>query len=160
MSKDVFFDTWSPRMLSALRITVAFLFMMHGTAKLFGVPHQPQFDNLQLISLEGLQGILEFAGGMLLLVGLFSRPIAFILSGDMAVAYFMAHFPKNWLPIVNGGDLAVLFCFVFFYLWLAGPGPWSIDAMIRGATRPRGVEHPLPGTIKRHPESAHSTSAT
>jgi putative oxidoreductase len=158
-SKDVFFDTWSPRMLSVLRIVAAFLFMMHGTAKLFGVPHQPQFDNLQLISLEGLQGILEFAGGMLLLVGLFSRPIAFILSGDMAVAYFMAHFPKDWLPIVNGGDLAVLFCFVFFYLWLAGAGPWSLDAMIRGAARSREAERPLPGTIRHHPESRHSASA-
>ena len=159
MSKDVFFDIWSPLMLSVLRIVAALLFVMHGTAKLFGVPHQPQFDNLQFISLEGLQGILEFAGGMLLLVGLFSRPIAFILSGDMAVAYFMAHFPKNWLPILNGGDLAVLFCFVFFYLWLAGPGPWSIDAMIRGAARAREAQHPLPGTIRHHPESSHSASA-
>jgi putative oxidoreductase len=159
MSKDAFFDTWSPRMLSVLRIVVAFLFIMHGTAKLFGVPHQPQFDNLQLISLEGLQGILEFAGGMLLLVGLFSRPVAFILSGDMAVAYFMAHFPKSFLPILNGGDLAVLYCFVFFFLWLAGPGPWSIDALIRSPIRPREAERPLPGTVMRRPLSSRLSSA-
>jgi putative oxidoreductase len=83
------------------------------------------------MSLIGLQGVLEFGGGLLLLVGLFSRPVAFVLSGDMAFAYFIAHWPKGWLPILNGGDLAVLFCFVFLYLWAAGPGPWSIDARLR-----------------------------
>jgi putative oxidoreductase len=77
---------------------------------------------------------LEAGGGLLLLIGLFSRPVAFLLSGDMAVAYFMAHWPKSWLPILNGGDLAVLFCFVFLYLSAAGPGPWSIDARLRGNT--------------------------
>jgi putative oxidoreductase len=123
-----FFQEWSPRLLSVLRIVTAFLFLMHGTAKLFQIPHQAMFDNLQLMSLIGLQGVLEAGGGLLLLIGLFSRPIAFILSGDMAVAYFMSHWPKSWLPILNGGDLAVLFCFVFLYLWAAGPGPWSIDA--------------------------------
>jgi len=126
-----FFQVWSPRLLSVLRIVTAFLFLMHGTAKLFQIPHQAMFDNLQLMSLMGLQGVLEAGGGLLLLVGLFSRPVAFILSGDMAVAYFMAHGPKSWLPILNGGDLAVLFCFVFLYLWAAGPGPWSIDAARR-----------------------------
>jgi len=114
-----------------LRIVTAFLFMMHGSAKLFHVPHQPMFDNLHLISLLGLQGVIELVGGFLLLIGLFTRPVAFILAGDMAVAYFMSHAPKGWLPIVNGGDLAVLFCFVFLYLWAAGPGPWSIDARLR-----------------------------
>jgi putative oxidoreductase len=165
MSTDEFFDTWSPRMLSVLRIVAAFLFIMHGTAKLFGVPHQPQFDNLQLMSQEGLQGILEFAGGMLLLVGFLSRPVAFILSGDMAVAYFMAHFPKAFLPILNGGDLAVLFCFVFFYLFFAGGGPWSIDALIRTPLRarkaeaplPGSIRAPLPGSIRRQPEQSHSS---
>jgi putative oxidoreductase len=125
------FQVWSPRVLSVLRIVTALLFMMHGTAKLFHAPHQAMFDNLQLMSLIGLQGVLEFGGGLLLLVGLFSRPVAFVLSGDMAVAYFIAHWPKGWLPILNGGDLAVLFCFVFLYLWAAGPGPWSIDARLR-----------------------------
>jgi len=126
-----FFRTWWPPVLSVLRIVTAFLFMMHGSAKLFHVPHQPMFDNLHLISLLGLQGVIELVGGFLLLIGLFTRPVAFILAGDMAVAYFMSHAPKGWLPIVNGGDLAVLFCFVFLYLWAAGPGPWSIDARLR-----------------------------
>ena len=124
-------QAWAPRTLSVLRIVTAFLFMMHGTAKLFHVPHQPQFDNLQLMSQLGLQGVLEAGGGLLLLIGLFSRPVAFLLCGDMAVAYFIAHWPKNWLPLLNGGDLAVLFCFVFLYLWIAGPGPWSVDAQMR-----------------------------
>lgn len=121
-------QSWAPRALSVLRIVTAFLFMMHGSAKLLHVPHQAMFDNLQLVSLMGLQGVLELVGGALLLIGLFSRPVAFLLCGDMAVAYFMAHWPKNWLPLLNGGDDAVLFCFVFLYLWLAGPGPWSVDA--------------------------------
>ena len=129
-----FFQVWSPRMLSVLRIVTALLFMVHGTAKLFQMPHLPQFDNLQLMSLIGVQGMLEVGGGLLLLIGLFSRCVAFVLSGDMAVAYFMAHGPKGWLPILNGGELAVLYCFVFLYLWAAGPGPWSIDARLRSNT--------------------------
>jgi putative oxidoreductase len=127
-----FFQEWSPRLLSVLRIVAALLFIVHGTSKLFHVPHQPQFDNLQLMSLEGVQGILEAGGGLLLALGLFSRPVAFLLSGDMAFAYFIAHWPKNWLPLLNGGDAAVLYCFVFLYLWAAGPGPWSLDARLRG----------------------------
>jgi putative oxidoreductase len=126
------FEAWAPRVLSILRIVAAFLFIFHGTAKLLHVPHQAQFDNVQLMSLIGIQGVIELVGGGLLLIGLFSRPVAFILSGDMAVAYFMAHFPKSWLPLLNGGDLAVLFCFVFLYLFVAGPGPWSVDARLRG----------------------------
>jgi putative oxidoreductase len=123
-----FFNLWSPRALSVLRIVTGFLFLCHGSAKLLSVPHQTMFDNLQLMSLIGLQGVLELGGGLLLLIGLFTRPVAFVLCGDMAVAYFMAHAPKGWLPLLNGGDLAVLFCFVFLYLFVAGPGPWSIDA--------------------------------
>jgi putative oxidoreductase len=134
VSEGSFFQAWSPRILSVLRIVAALMFMTHGTAKLFAMPHQEMFDNLQVMSLIGVQGILEFGGGLLLAVGLFSRPVAFILSGDMAVAYFMAHWPKSWLPILNGGELAVLWCFVFLYLFFAGPGPWSLDAKLRGAT--------------------------
>jgi putative oxidoreductase len=130
-----FFQVWAPRMLSVLRIVTALLFMQHGTAKLFGVPHQANFDNLQLMSLMGLQGVLEAFGGLLLAIGLLSRPVAFLLSGNMAVAYFMAHAPKGPWPILNGGDLAILFCFVFLYLWAAGPGPWSEDAAMRGTDR-------------------------
>jgi len=125
------FQFWSPHILSVLRIVAALLFLMHGTAKLFHVPHQATFDNLQLMSLLGAQGVLEVVGGVLLLIGLFSRPVAFVLSGDMAVAYFIAHWPRGWVPLLNGGDLAVLFCFVFLYLWVAGPGPWSVDAAVR-----------------------------
>ncbi len=134
VNEQNFFNVWSPRMLSVLRIVTALLFLSHGTAKLFHVPHQAMFDNLQLMSLMGLQGVLEAGGGFLLLIGLFSRPVAFVLAGDMAVAYVMSHWPKDWLPLLNGGDLAVLFCFVFLYLWIAGPGPWSVDARLRGTT--------------------------
>ena len=115
---------------SVLRIVAALLFIQHGSAKLLHVPYQAMFANLHLMSLLGVQGVLELVGGGLLAIGLFSRPVAFILCGDMAVAFFMAHFPKNWLPIVNGGDLAVLFCFTFLYLCVAGPGPWSVDALL------------------------------
>src|SRR5208283_785463 len=101
-SSENLVQVWSPRLLSVLRIVTALLFMVHGTAKLFQMPHQAMFDNLQLMSLLGLQGVLEFGGGLLLLIGLVSRPVAFILSGDMAVAYFMAHWPNGWLPILNG----------------------------------------------------------
>jgi putative oxidoreductase len=127
-------EVWSPRALSVLRIVTAFLFMTHGTAKLFQIPHLQMFDNLQLMSLIGVQGILEAGGGVLLLIGLLSRPVAFILSGDMAVAYFMSHWPESWLPLLNDGDLAVLYCFVFFYLSVAGPGPWSVDTLRRGTS--------------------------
>lgn len=127
-----FFQVWSPRVLSVLRIVTGLLFMQYGSAKLFHIPHVAMFDNLHLMSLLGIQGVLELGGGLLLLIGLFSRPVAFVLSGDMAVAYFIAHWPRSWLPILNGGDLAVLFCFVFLHLWAAGPGPWSIDARLRG----------------------------
>ena len=125
-------QAWAPQLRSVLRIVTALLFMQHGSAKLFHVPYQAAFAHLHLLSLLGVQGILEFFGGLLLLVGLFSRPVAFLLSGDMAVAFFMVHFKRSWLPILNGGDLAVLFTFVYLYLWFAGPGPWSIDAWLHG----------------------------
>jgi putative oxidoreductase len=124
---------WSPELRSVLRIVAALLFVQHGSAKLLHVPYQPMFAHLQLMSLLGVQGVIELVGGGLLAIGLFSRPVAFILCGDMAVAFFIAHFPKGWLPILNGGDLAVLFCFSFLYLWVAGPGPWSVDALLHRA---------------------------
>jgi len=119
---------WTPRILGILRIIIGFLFLQHGTAKLLGMPHVAMFDGLQLFSLLGLAGILELAGGLLILVGLFTRPTAFILSGQMAVAYFMAHAPHGFLPILNQGELAVVYCFVFLYLSFAGGGAYSIDA--------------------------------
>ncbi len=123
-----FIDTWSPRLLGILRIVTGLLFLQHGTAKLFGVPHVAMFDGLQLFSLMGLAGILEAGGGVLIILGLLTRPVAFILAGEMAVAYFMAHAPKALLPLVNQGELAIMYCFVFLYFAIAGAGAFSIDA--------------------------------
>jgi putative oxidoreductase len=116
------------RVLGVLRIVSGFLFLEHGTAKLFGVPHIAMFDGLHLQSLMGLAGVLELVGGLLLIIGLFTRPTAFVLSGFMAVAYFMAHATKDVLPILNQGELAVMYCFVFFYFAVAGAGAFSVDA--------------------------------
>ena len=126
-----FWEIWRPRALAVLRIVTAYLVSPHGTAKLFGAPHQAMFDGLQWISLRGLAGFLEAAGGALLLIGLFTRPVAFILCGFMAVAYFMVHASQGsvLLPMLNQGELAVLYCFVFLYLVFAGAGAWSADAM-------------------------------
>jgi putative oxidoreductase len=121
-----FAQSWSPRLLSILRIIVGFLYMAHGMMKLLGFP-APFPRPIELFSLLGLAGMLELFGGALVLVGLFTRPVAFILSGEMAVAYFMAHAPKGFWPILNGGEGAVLYCFIFLYLAAAGGGPWSLD---------------------------------
>ena len=136
---NAFFATWQPRALGLLRIITGYLFIPHGTAKLLGAPHVAMFDGLQLMSLMGLAGILELAGGALILVGLFTRPVAFVLSGFMAVAYFMAHASQGnpLLPMLNKGELAVLFSFVFLYLSAAGAGAWSLDAMRRGPGQSR-----------------------
>ena len=122
---------YTSRALALLRIVSAFLFVQHGTAKLFGAPHVAMFDGLQIGSLMGVAGLLELLGGALLLIGLFSRPVAFVLSGFMAVAYFMAHASKGNLlvPILNQGELAILFCFVFLYIAMAGGGAWSVDSL-------------------------------
>jgi putative oxidoreductase len=129
---DSFCKAWSPRLLSVLRIVTAPMFLQHGTAKFFGFPHVAAFDNIQFASLLGAAGVLEIVGGLLLLVGLFTRPVAFVLSGFMAVAYFMAHAPQGLYPLLNQGELAVLYCFIFLYLSVAGAGAWSADAA-RGA---------------------------
>jgi len=122
---------WRPQALAVLRIVTAYLFIPHGTAKLFGAPHVAMFDGLQLVSLMGLAGVLEALGGLLILVGFFTRPVAFVLCGFMAVAYFMAHGSQGHvlLPMLNRGELAVLYCFVFLYLVFAGAGAWSVDAI-------------------------------
>lgn len=119
---------WAPRLLSVLRVIAALLFLQHGTAKLFGFPHVAMFDGLHLLSLMGAAGVLEVLGGVLLALGLFTRPVAFVLSGEMAFAYFLAHAPRGFFPILNGGELAVLYCFVFLFIAAAGPGPWSLDS--------------------------------
>ena len=121
---------WSDRALSVLRIITALLFLQHGLAKHFGFPHVANFDKLQVFSLLGLAGAIEIVGSVLLLVGLFPRPVAFIMSGEMAVAYFMSHAPRGFFPILNGGELAVLFCFVFLFFAIAGGGAWSLDRYI------------------------------
>ena len=128
MSKmDAFYLQWSPRLLSVLRIVTAFLFIQHGSMKLLGFPPSEAFAGLKLFSLIGFAGALELIGGLLVLLGLFTRPVAFILSGEMAFAYFMAHAPHGLYPMLNHGELAVLYCFVFLYLAAAGGGVWSID---------------------------------
>jgi putative oxidoreductase len=116
---------YRPYFLAALRIMTALLFLAHGTAKLFGFPDTGMRP--ALMSLGGIAGILEVVGGVLLIIGLFTRPVAFILAGQMAVAYFMAHAPESFHPIINRGESAVLFCFIFLYLVFAGAGAWSVD---------------------------------
>jgi putative oxidoreductase len=130
-------ERWSNIILSLLRIVAALILMQHGSQKLFGFPPSgaPVVEPLTLMSQTGLAGVLEFFGGLLLLVGLFTRPVAFIVSGEMAVAYFKVHAPRAFLPIVNRGELAVVLCFVFLYLAFAGAGSLSIDALIRGRRR-------------------------
>lgn len=123
---------WSPRMLSVLRIVSGYTLLLHGTAKLLGVPHVPMFADLQITSLIGVAGVIELVFGALLLVGLFTRVSAFIASGFAAAAYFIGHVAGNGqvlFPLLNGGEAAVLFCFIFLYIFFAGAGPWSIDAM-------------------------------
>ena len=126
-------SSWTPYLHSILRIVAAFMFILSGTMKLFAFPMgmPPNGDTAQLMSQVGLAGILETFGGGLILLGLFTRPIAFILAGEMAVAYFQFHAPQSVWPIINGGVTAVLYCFLWLYFSAAGAGPWSLDAMLR-----------------------------
>jgi putative oxidoreductase len=118
---------WEPRVLSILRIMVGLLFMEHGLAKLFGFPtaalHPAMFQLLWFA------GVIEAGGGLLLALGLFTSPVAFIMSGEMAVAYFYSHAARNFFPLINGGDAAILYCFIFFYIFVAGGGAWSMDRL-------------------------------
>ena len=123
---------WAPRALAALRIVAGLLFLAHGVVKLFGFPADAQPGQVELASLFGIGAVLELVGGALLILGLFTRPVAFLLAGEMAVAYWMFHFPKSPYPAVNGGDAAILFCFIFLYLAAAGAGAWSLDGRRRG----------------------------
>ena len=129
MSYEYALAPWQPRLLSVLRIMTALEILQHGTSKLLGFPASA---NIPINSLLGVSGIIELVGGLLFLVGLFTRPVAFILCGFAAVAYFIVHMPKSFFPLVNGGELTVLYCFVFLYFVAAGPGPWSLDATARG----------------------------
>ncbi|WP_281827442.1 DoxX family protein [Jannaschia rubra] len=118
---------WAPRMLSLLRIVAALIFFAHGTDKILGFPDTGRTPDA--FTLEWIAGVIELVGGGLLIAGLFTRPVAFLTSGLMAAAYFIAHAPQSVFPGINGGDAAILYCFVFLYLVFAGPGPWSIDAL-------------------------------
>ena len=133
-----FLSKWTMPLLSVLRIVAGFLFIVHGTQKLFGLPIGMPGGPASLQSLTGAAGVIEVVGGALLLLGLLTRPVAFILSGEMAFAYFMVHAPNGFWPIVNQGELAALYCFLFLYFSAAGAGPWSVDALIFNRRRRAG----------------------
>jgi putative oxidoreductase len=118
----------SSYVLSIVRIIVGLLFLEHGTGKYLGFPAMQRIP--EALSMSGVGGLLELIGGALIVVGLVTRPVAFLLCGEMAVAYFYSHFPRNFFPVINGGDAAILYCFVFLYLVFAGAGPWSLDALL------------------------------
>jgi putative oxidoreductase len=126
----------SPRvavsLLSILRIYTGLSLLQHGTGKILGFPVVPSFANVQIGSLAGTGGLIELIGGLLFTIGLFTRPVAFILCGFTAVAYFMVHAPRGFYPVLNGGELAAVYCFVFLYFVFAGAGPWSLDALRQG----------------------------
>ncbi len=132
---NTFYANWTPRILSVLRIIAGFLFIWHGTQKFFNFPPMPPMPGADsmppiMVVMIMVAAVLELVGGLLILVGLFTRPVAFLLSGLMAVAYFMAHAPQGFLPLQNGGETAVLYCFVFLFLSVAGGGEWSLDRLI------------------------------
>jgi putative oxidoreductase len=128
-------NRWSPYFLSILRIVAAFVYGVHGTQKLFGFPAPFPVPHLPPLFLAG--GMIETFGGLLLLIGLFTRPFAFVLSGEMAVAYFKFHAPHGFWPLLNDGEGAVLYCFIFLFLASAGGGPWSLDRWLRMHQRSR-----------------------
>jgi putative oxidoreductase len=121
---------WAPRILSVLRIVLGLILLQYGLAKLTGWPVVPMFEDLEWLSLFAIAGMFELVGGTLLILGLFTQPVAFILSGEMAAAYFIEHFPHSFFPVLNQGDLPVSLCFAFLYLAFAGGGPWSLDAIM------------------------------
>lgn len=129
MNTGIIPANWSGPLLSVLRIMTGLLFISHGTAKFFQFPLVEYFkDGVPLFSMLGLSGVLELVGGLLIIIGLFTRITAFVLSGMMAVAYFMFHAPASFYPIINQGELAIIYSFVFLYLAATGAGPWSLDA--------------------------------
>jgi putative oxidoreductase len=136
MQRIDFLTRYHPYMIGVLRIVTGLIFMEHGTQKLFEFPAPSERGLPELFSLSGIGGVMEFVGGILVAVGLFTRPVAFLLSGEMAVAYWMVHAPRSFFPILNGGDAAILYCFMFLLLVFAGPGAWSIEgALARGDRR-------------------------
>jgi putative oxidoreductase len=128
-----------PELLSVLRIVTALLFLQHATMKLFGFPSMGEMPSPEMFSGFWWIGVLELVGALMLIVGFWTRLAAFILSGEMAVAYWLAHAPQSFFPVNNGGDAAILYCFVFLYLFAAGGGPWSLDAWLRGKREVAGA---------------------
>jgi putative oxidoreductase len=124
---------WKPRALSVLRVIMGLMIIEHGMGKIFHFPALPAYANVQPLSLLGAAGFIELIGGALLILGLLTQPAAFILAGEMAVGYFMAHAPKSFFPLINGGTLAIAYCFTCLYLSTAGAGPWSVDAAMKRA---------------------------
>ena len=145
-------------MLSVLRIVAALVYVEHGTQKMFGFPPAATPSAYHLLSQNGVAGILETFGGVALLIGLFTRPVAFVLAGEMAVAYFQVHLPRSLFPIINRGDNAVLFCFLFLYMSIAGAGTWSIDALV-AARRQRSRSLEMSAGRNEMPMSASMTPA-
>jgi putative oxidoreductase len=142
---------WTSRMLSVFRIVVGLLFMLHGTQKMLGFPPSAiQMPPFNLMSQFGIAGVLETFGGALIVLGFLTRPVAFLLAGEMAVAYFQMHFPKGFFPTSNGGEAAVLYCFSFLYLMFAGAGAWSIDALVGRRTE----AYASPQQPRRHIDAA------
>lgn len=128
---DSIFEQWKPRIFSLLRMITGLLFFEHGSSKILHFPYVAMFADIKAFSLIGISGFLELVGGGLLALGLFTRPVAFIISGEMAIAYFMAHAPKSFYPVINQGETAILYCFVFIYFAVAGGGPFSLDALFK-----------------------------
>jgi putative oxidoreductase len=126
---EEFCAKWHDKFLSVLRIIVGLLFLEHGTGKYLAFPQLPSVP--PTTSMGGIGGMFELVGGALIAIGFLTRPVAFLLSGEMAIAYFYAHAPRGFFPILNGGEAAILYCFVFLYLFFAGPGPWSVDAAMK-----------------------------
>ena len=138
----------APYLLSVLRVVLALLFIEHGSMKLFHFPPSDQFSGLNLLSLEGAAGVMEFCGGLLLLAGLFVRPTAFLLSGLMASAYFIAHAPRGLFPALNMGEAAAIYSFLFLYIAAAGGGAWSADRLLAGIRqRARHLRMPYGATV-------------
>ncbi len=136
LTTDETWADWAPRVLSVTRLVAGLLFMEHGTAKLLGFPASHAYDHLHALTLPWCAGVLELVGGALVAAGLFTRQAAFVLSGEMAFAYFLAHNPRGFFPLLNGGEAAVLYCFFFLYLSAAGGGAWSLDRLRGAAGQP------------------------
>ena len=126
---------YQPQLLGILRIVAGVLFLAHGLVKLFGFPPDAQPGQQELFTLLGIGGVIELVAGTVIAIGLFTRPAAFVAAGEMAVAYWMFHAPQSFYPVVNGGDAAILYCFVFLYFVAAGPGAFSVDGAGRGRRR-------------------------